>query len=117
MSIEAMKQAVEWFETKNFKSFEDWAEQGKQINASLRQAIAEAEKQEPVGQLQEEFFGRGQVMWFKKPDDQTMLYTQPPKREWVGLTKDEQELLAYKANGNEWKAVELAEAKLKEKNT
>lgn len=41
----------------------------------------EPEKQEPVGQLQEEFFGRGQVMWFKKPDDQTMLYTHPPKRE------------------------------------
>ena len=39
------------------------------------------------------------------------------KREWVGLTKDEVEILAYKAEGNTWKAVELAEAKLKEKNT
>ena len=36
---------------------------------------------------------------------------------WVGLTKDEIETLSYKADGNTWKAVELAEAKLKEKNT
>ena len=40
----------------------------------------------------------------------------PPQRTWVGLTKDEVEILAYKAEGNTWKAVELAEAKLKEKN-
>ncbi|CAK0776245.1 hypothetical protein CCP3SC1AL1_810018 [Gammaproteobacteria bacterium] len=38
------------------------------------------------------------------------------QRTWVGLTKDEVELLSYKAEGNTWKAVELAEAKLKEKN-
>ena len=39
-----------------------------------------------------------------------------PEREWVGLTKDEVELLSYIADGNTWIAVELAEAKLKEKN-
>jgi hypothetical protein len=38
------------------------------------------------------------------------------KREWVGLTKDEKEALSYKAEGNTWTAVELTEAKLKEKN-
>ena len=38
------------------------------------------------------------------------------KREWVGLTKNEIEILSYKAEGNTWTAVELAEAKLKEKN-
>jgi hypothetical protein len=37
----------------------------------------------------------------------------PPKREWVGLTKDEKDLLSYKAA---WTAVEIAEATLKEKN-
>jgi hypothetical protein len=36
---------------------------------------------------------------------------------WVGLTKDEIETLSYKAEGNTWKAIEMAEAKLKEKNT
>jgi len=38
------------------------------------------------------------------------------QRTWVGLTKDEVETLSYKAEGNTWIAIELAEAKLKEKN-
>ena len=38
------------------------------------------------------------------------------QRTWVGLTKNEVEILAYKAEGNTWKAVELTETKLKEKN-
>lgn len=42
---------------------------------------------------------------------------QPAQRTWVGLTKDEVEILAYKAEGNTWIAVELTETKLKEKNT
>ena len=40
----------------------------------------------------------------------------PPQRTWVGLTKNEVETLSYQTEGNTWKAVELAEAKLKEKN-
>ena len=40
----------------------------------------------------------------------------PIPRTWVGLTKDAVEILAYKAEGNTWIAVELTEAKLKEKN-
>ena len=39
-----------------------------------------------------------------------------PQRTWVGLTKNEVETLSYQTEGNTWKAVELAEAKLKEKN-
>ena len=45
-------------------------------------------------------------------DDDIQDYVRP----CVGLTKDEVETLSYKAEGNTWKAVELAEAKLKEKN-
>ena len=37
-------------------------------------------EQEPVGQLLENAFGRGQVMWFNKPKDESMLYTTPPQR-------------------------------------
>jgi len=37
--------------------------------------------QEPVGQLQEEAYGRGQVLWFKKLADQSLLFTSPPKRQ------------------------------------
>jgi DNA-binding CsgD family transcriptional regulator len=49
----------------------------------------------------------------KHDDDDIQEYVRP----WVGLTKDEVELLSYIAEGNTWIAVELAEAKLKEKNT
>jgi len=42
---------------------------------------------EPVGQLQEAAFGRGQVMWFDKPADGTKLYTAPPQRR--PLTEEE----------------------------
>ena len=38
------------------------------------------------------------------------------QRTWVGLTDDEKETLSYQAEGNTWTAVELASAKLKEKN-
>ena len=141
--IEAMKQMVEAltnYDMLGVPEIED-------AIAAGRQAIAEAEKQEPVGQLQEEFFGRGQVMWFKKPDDQTMLYTHPPKREpdynicptcggmaddpivpleqrhipkreWVGLT-DELKIILIK-NAPNWTAIQLIEETellLKEKNT
>lgn len=67
-------------------------------NASLSEDIYVCEcefweppqpEQDPVGQLQEETFGRGQVMWFKKPLDGAFLYTAPPQRQWVGLTDDE----------------------------
>jgi DNA-binding CsgD family transcriptional regulator len=46
-------------------------------------------------------------------DDDIQEYAKP----WVGLTKAEVELLSYLAEGNTWIAVELAEAKLKEKNS
>jgi DNA-binding CsgD family transcriptional regulator len=48
-----------------------------------------------------------------KDDDDIQDYVRP----WVGLTKNEVELLSYIAEGNTWIAIELAEAKLKEKNT
>ena len=48
---------------------------------------------------------------------EAMQYLLAQQRTWVGLTKDEVEILAYKAEGNTWKAVELTETKLKEKNT
>ena len=85
----------------------------------IKEALAQPE-QEPVGQLLEDAFGRGQVMWFNKPKDESMLYTTPPQRTWVGLTEEEQlnvfaELIAKPRSEYEvYKAYELA---LKEKNT
>jgi hypothetical protein len=63
-------------------------EKGDAAIAAIKEALAQPE-QKPVGQLCEEAYGRGQVMWFNKPEDGSKLYTAPPKREWVGLT-DEQ---------------------------
>jgi DNA-binding CsgD family transcriptional regulator len=48
----------------------------------------------------------------RKDDDDIQDYVRP----WVGLTKNEVETLSYLAEGNTWIAIELAEAKLKEKN-
>jgi hypothetical protein len=72
-------------------------------------------EQEPVGQLQEEAYGRGQVLWFKKLADQSMLYTSPPAREWVGLTDDERRVCTQSPfTSDNYQAIE---AKLKELNT
>jgi len=51
-----------------------------------------------------------------EPDRENPYITTPPQRTWVGLTQDERINIGYKANGNEVVAVELTEAKLKEKN-
>jgi hypothetical protein len=40
-----------------------------------------------------------------------------PQRPWVGLTEDEMSMIGYAVNGDEFEAMRLAEAKLKEKNT
>jgi len=80
----------------------------------------EAEKVEPVGQLQENLYGRGGVFWFKKPKNESLLYAEPPQREWVGLTDeeiDEGQKHSWVAKQAFESAVWWAEEKLKEKNT
>ena len=95
---------------------------------ALRAALAEptvqksltVAEQKPVGQLQEGAYGRGQVLWFNKPADQSMLYTAPPRREWVGLKDDEIKEVANSCVWSETYHVDFSraiEAKLKEKNT
>jgi len=99
MSIEAMKQALDYMQS-------DLAGRIKKkphAITSLRQAIEQAEKQEPVGEAMKE---RGEFDYFD--------YHTSPHREWVGLTGFEQkELMAMSAR----EAVFATEAKLKEKNT
>lgn len=147
MSIEAMKQAIEAFDSLGRHGGSCWIVDAEKITdaiTSLRQAIAAAEKQEalqklhdenerlglyqdvyeqkPVGQLQEEVYGRGQVMWFEKPANQAMLYTSPLQRQWVGLTDDEVHALWMIGEANISEAAHSViayevETKLKEKNT
>jgi hypothetical protein len=89
---------------------------------AIKEALAQPE-QEPVGQLLEDAFGRGQVMWFNKPKDESMLYTTPPQRTWVGLTDEEIADCAEKMEASDptdsfWREFFRGiEAKLKELNT
>jgi hypothetical protein len=128
MSNEAMKLALEalQFMDSNYISL---PQQGMQAIKALEEALAkqgmtkqgitkqqEHCEPEPVGQLLEDAFGRGQVMWFNKPKDESMLYTTPQQRTWVGLTVDELITLEQKHMRHE-DLVNAIEAKLKEKNT
>ncbi len=129
MSIEAMKQALEALESgcRMEAGRLAWIEYDsslvKQSITSLRQAIAEAEKQEPdayVSCLQ----NNSPIMCdLTKQDAEGLiaLYTHPyvpterqPKREWVGLTPHERMMCrSYDVD----EAIAKTEAKLKEKNT
>ncbi len=124
MSIEVMKQALEALETCMYP-------QQKQIQAitSLRQAIEQAEKQEPVVWMYQDksthevrfqkhmrgFVDHGATY-------ETPLYITPqPQREWVGLTDEEIALVCAEcaASAHNWNDISFAraiEAKLKQKN-
>ena len=81
--------------------------------------LEKAAQQEPVGQLMEEAYGRGQVLWFNKPDDLSMLYTSPPQRKpWVGLTREEkQHIIDANFGGSRADCMDEAERILRRKNT
>jgi hypothetical protein len=96
-------------------------------NTTLRQAIEQAEKQEPVAWLVRDYVdGFRYVSSTENPSGTIAklsepLYTAPPRKEWVGLTDEERNLVLDKntwASGYaSWKqfAIDI-EAKLKEKN-
>lgn len=116
--IEAMKQALEALETCMYP-------QQKQMQAitSLRQAIAEAEKQEPVIGVEVKRIASGgfigNVWWIHENLQEGVfhLYThQQPKREWVGLNWDDLPEI-YVGDTAFLHGAKWAEAKLKEKNT
>ena len=79
---------------------------------AIKEALSEPE-QEPVGQLLEDAFGRGQVMWFNKPVDGSYVYTTPPQRTWAMLTDEEiKSCWNWETDCQEW-AIEFARAILK----
>ena len=67
-------------------------------------------KQEPTAWLNKE---RDVITFDNLFPEMTPLYE---KREWVGLTDDERIDLMYESGGNEIVAIQITEAKLKEKN-
>lgn len=108
MSIEAMKH----YEAALLEAFPKGATGNVFEHWNKARIAAEAEKQEPVGEVLNE---RGEVDYISYvPKPGTPLYTHPqPKREWVGLTEDEKQF--FKAMG--FSGIDIVEAKLKEKNT
>jgi uncharacterized UPF0160 family protein len=85
----------------------------------LRQALAQPE-QEPVGYVTDS----GTSAWILKDvdlDDDTPIYTAPPKREWVGLTDQEIHEIVYEQMEGQhpaagFRVANCIESKLKEKN-
>ena len=91
----------------------------KEAITAIKEALAQTE-QEPIGQLCEESYGRGQVMWFNKPVDGSYVYTTLPQRTWVGLTDEEIMQCLDQGYGINMRLdgfARIIEAKLKEKNT
>jgi len=89
--------------------------------ASLRQAIAELESQEPVAWV---CCGSGEKHDIDFYEDDvnalpvgTKLFTHPPQRTWVGLTDEEIEDIVEDCDGVGWDVAQAIRAKLKEKNT
>jgi hypothetical protein len=144
MSIEAMKQALEALEEINELSIGENAiclpAEIDTAMDSLRQAIEQAEKQEPValknGECWPEYVMEEWDYWRKQIADgdkgsaprdwfeelaELKLVTAQPQREWVGLTDEELKPLCdenhiiYGAYAVDF--IQSIEAKLKEKNT
>jgi uncharacterized UPF0160 family protein len=104
MALEALEKQHNWMVANG--GGEMFAIPSKKAINELRQALAEPE-QEPVGYVT----NSGRSAWIYKDidvDDDTPLYTAPPKQEWDGPTDEEYE--------NFCSLIQREEAKLKEKN-
>jgi hypothetical protein len=124
MSIEVMKQALEALCLTNNEIVPDDIEKQREAAIeALRQAIEQAEQQEPVAWLDAEFSQAYAVDELSDPSGTGFLplYTAPPKREWVGLTDEEVSYFRYQATFCDELdtafMAELIEKDLKEKNT
>jgi uncharacterized UPF0160 family protein len=115
--LEAAKQALDAMEdVQEMMNTSEWFND--RVTA-LRQAIEQAEKQEPVAWFE---YNPDLEAWFlayhpnTNPKVKTRpLYTAPPQREWVGLTDEEVSETLTEHHG--WQQFAKAiEAKLKEKN-
>jgi hypothetical protein len=131
MKDEALKQALKFCEDIGdlrgpypFVNETSIVSDSRKVLKALRQAIEQAEKQEPVawivdGEIKVRLDMAGKLYY-----SETNVYTSPPKREWVGLTDEDIDLYGLDEGVTDNKApawlVTYArgiEAKLKEKNT
>jgi len=122
MSIEAMKQALEILESAIDQLAKPYSTQAQYAITPLFQAIAKAEKQEPVAWYRDE---DGIRIYYETKvwDDCTPLYTTPQQRTWVGLTDEEIDQGLLRSNyalqtASAWRdGVEWATKQLMERNT
>jgi hypothetical protein len=122
MSLSAMKQALDDICGAKLCEINSMSSRAEMIRlmdkaiTALRQAIAEAEKQEPVAWR--EVAGKTtQYYDYNEQGRGEPLYSAPPKREWVGFTHEELAWLNEALNlGGRFAVIEAIEAKLKEKN-
>jgi hypothetical protein len=122
MSISAMKQALDVL----LVLPEHGGNAFTRAADALRQAIDEAEKQEPVAYVDGYFGGHCVVQPIDRSrlfNSGTPFYTAPPKPEWVGLTDTEvvdiSKATSVYGSDNHYEVLEFVaaiEAKLKEKN-
>ena len=91
-----------------------WCNQYKLLAHQAIQALAKQEQGEPVAVRQSN--GEIYVLGSALVPIGAYLYTTPQQRTWVGLTGKDYNEIFEKARSGEH-AVQLAEAKLKEKNT
>jgi hypothetical protein len=115
--IEAMKQALEALEHSHARE-PIWKLPIKEAITSLRQAIAEAEKQEPVAYPEGDVVGPCVCgSWPGGKCLKCPRITNPqPKREWVGLTDEDKAELDERYGDDVLAHLDAIEAKLKEKN-
>jgi len=120
--IEAMKQAIDYIENVPDDRDNVGHIDRKSLALSLRQAIAGLESQEPVAL---ETVYETIIQWDEGGGKRSRrdlarriidLYTHPPQRTWVGLTKDEVDSWNLPDHPTVFEFAQFIEAKLKEKN-
>jgi len=123
---EAMQMALDCLLAFEKEDYFRWSKEDNACVAALRTALAQPDvpetafgETEPVA-----WVSHNAGLYHGKPDESLNplpLYLAPPRREWVGLTDDEYELMAEKRVTNYFfNTLDYAhdiEAKLKEKNT
>jgi len=83
----------------------------------LKEALAKQEQGEPVAKYIGEDWSGSLVSLYDDIPLNTLLYTTPQQRTWVGLTDEDISLCLDAGDGSLSKILSLIEAKLKEKNT
>ena len=127
--IEALKQAIEALKDVGILTDREWQAVHKNKANELRQAIAELESQEPVATVTSETGNPDITMsWWHEPalTVGTKLYTHPPQRTWVDLTRTQIQdvyfaVLEEHRGGHQMEGQlafgEALQAKIREKNT